>query len=87
MPDHFVSHEDDFLGVPRHSFDIDPAESEALPFVTRSIWVGNGGTMVVRHVGDTEDRTMLNVPSGVEFLGCFTHVRATSTASDLVGRY
>lgn len=87
MPDKFVDSPDDFLGPPRQSFVINPASSEALPFVTRAIWVGMGGTLVARLVGDTEDRTYLNVPSGTEKIGCFSHVRAASTVSGLIGEY
>lgn len=87
MPDAFVNTPDDFLGPQRRSFDIVPATTETLPFTTRSIWVGTGGTLVVRHAGDATDRTFKNVPSGYEMVGCFTHVRAASTANDLIGRY
>lgn len=87
MPDTFVNTPDSFVGPPRRSFAIAPGADETLPTITRAIYVGTGGTLVARLVGDSVDQTYRNVASGSEVIGCFSHVRATSTTDHMLGRY
>ncbi len=81
---------DDTIGVlapPRRSFDVVPHATNPLPHVTRSVYVGGTGTLVVRMVDDTTDRTLANVAEGLEQSLQVSHVRDTSTATNIVGFY
>lgn len=70
-----------------HHFAITPDNDNDLEAVTRSIWIGTGGDLVVVDINDHEV-TFKNVPSGTEKQGRFKQVRATgTTAGDLVGGY
>jgi len=49
------------------------------------IWVGTGGTLVVRLAEADEDLTYTNIPDGTEFVGNVSIVRRTgTTCSDMV---
>jgi hypothetical protein len=59
----------------------------ALGVPCTAIYVGTGGTVIARLVGDSAARTYLNVPNGAELLGRFASVTRTSTtASDMIAR-
>ena len=55
----------------------------------RELFVGTGGTVIARMIGDVTDHTYKNVPSGSTLSGKFTLVRSTgngTTALDIVAR-
>lgn len=54
----------------------------------RGLYVGTGGTIVMRGVGDTADTTWRNVPNGALLPFRAQYVRATgTTAQDMLALY
>lgn len=77
----------DSLAAPsRAPFAIIPSDQVALPVVPKAIYVGAGGTVVLRGVGASADVTFRNVASGQVLDVRASHIRAAgTTAGDLVG--
>jgi len=70
-----------------HAFTITPNDSEDLAYVTRSIYVGVGGTIVLITAGG-ETVTLVNVQSGSVLPLRVSRVKATSTsATNMIGLY
>lgn len=86
MPDTFDTMSDSPELPSRTPFTIVPDDSAALPQVVKGIYVGTGGTVVLRGVGGTSDVTYRNLPDA-SYIGVrASHIRATgTTATDLVG--
>lgn len=54
--------------------------------VTKGIWVGGGGDVAIKLVGDTAAVTLVAVPSGTFIPGRFARVMSTNTtATSIVG--
>ncbi len=85
MTDRFSTYRGGLTAPAEHAFAITPHESNALEEVTRGIWVGTGGNVVCRLVSSGADVSFANVPDGTMLPVRASHVRATSTASGLVG--
>lgn len=65
-----------------------PHDVSALNDVTKSIYVGQAGDVVVRGVRDAADHVWKGVPAGSILPIRASHVRATgTTATDLLGLY
>jgi len=70
----------------RAPFAITPHDSTELPIIPKRLFVGTGGTIILRGVNGTADVTYKNVASGVYLNVQARFVRATgTTASDLIG--
>lgn len=68
------------------AFDITKHDTNALTEVTRAIYVGTGGDIVLRAIGSAADVTLKGVPQGALVPLRVSHVRSTgTTAADLVG--
>lgn len=69
----------------RDAVAIVPSDSVALTILPRALYIGTGGTLVVRCVDSTADATLKNVGGGQILDLRVTHVRATgTTAADIV---
>lgn len=67
-------------------FAITPSDTNELPAITKAIYVGEGGTLVLRPAQGTQDVTFRNLPSGFILDVRVRAVRATgTTAFALVG--
>ena len=86
MSDPFQTSGDSLSAPSRSPFAIASNDTTALPFIPKAIYVGTGGTLVLRGVDATADVTLKNVASGQILDIRASHVRATGTsAADLVG--
>lgn len=72
--------------VPRKTIDVSSEKHAANPLskVVRAIRADGAGTLVCRYVGDSADRTY-NVVAGEVIQGEIKYVRASSTATGLIG--
>lgn len=82
----------DYARGARQSIDIDAEKSntDELPHVTRAIWVGGGGDLMVRYADDPPgtQRLLANIPSGYHFVVEVRQVYATgTTATQVVGEH
>lgn len=65
-----------------------PHAANPIEHPVRQIWVGGTGTLVMRFAGASADVTLAAIPAGTMLYGISpTHIRATSTATLLVGFY
>ena len=86
MLDTFQAGGDALLAPARAPFAVTPNDATALPVLPKAIYVGTGGTLIVRGVDAASDVTFKNVASGQIIDVRASHVRATgTTATDLVG--
>lgn len=74
----------ELLGPSRDSMDVDvSAEDVHLPVVSRALWIGTGGNVVVIEVDGAAEVTYPNVQDGTELHVAAVSVLASSTASDI----
>lgn len=67
-------------------FEIAPADAADLPSVTKALYVGTGGDIVLRPAGNDTDVVFRNVPSGFVLAVRVSAVRGSGTsAADIVG--
>ena len=86
MADSFQGTTDSLNAPARNAFAIALSDTVALPLLPKAIYVGTGGTIVLRGVDATGDVTLKNVGAGQIIDIRASHVRATgTTAADLVG--
>lgn len=72
-------------GPADHAEAITPHDTDVLSFVSRFLYVGTGGDVVLRAHNSTSDVTFKAVPTGAVLPIRASHVRATgTTATDLV---
>ena len=72
----------------RSAAAITPSDSAALAAVPRAIYIGTGGTLVMRGIDGGGDQQWKNIPAGAILPFRASHVRATgTTAGDLLARY
>lgn len=85
MADRFEAFAASITGPATHAFTVTPHATNPLADVTRALWIGVGGNVTCRLSGSGSDVTFLNVPDGTLLPIRATHVRATSTASNIIG--
>lgn len=88
MADQFSSRADTVTAPATRGTAVTPNDSAPLADLPKALWVGNGGTLVVRGPGDSGDVTLVGVPSGSVVPYRAHYVRATGTsASAIVALY
>lgn len=88
LPHYFEGAGEGIRDSAKHTYAITPHNTNELPVYTRGIYVGTGGTVVVRGISDTVSTTWVNVPSGFVMPVQAKIVEATgTTASNLIGLY
>jgi hypothetical protein len=87
--DSFSSNAEGLISPPDNAFAITPSDSSELPYVTRGIYTGAGGSLVVILNGDSSSVTFANLPAGVILPIRAKKVLATGTTSSmgLIGLY
>ncbi len=86
VTDRFDGYSDSLTAPAGVCFAIAPHDIDGLSEVTRAIYVGTGGNIVVRPADSLADVTFTNAPAGTILDIRVSHVRATGTsATDLVG--
>jgi vacuolar-type H+-ATPase subunit B/Vma2 len=70
------------------TIDVMPDDEKALPIAAKALYIGTGGDVVLRALGDSDFRTFKNLPSGSTLAVRVAAIKATgTTASDIVGLY
>lgn len=84
--DSFAAHGDAPAAPSRAPFAITPHDTNALTTIPKALYVGTGGTLVLRGVEGTVDVTFRNVANG-QVLDVRAHyIRMTgTTAADIIG--
>lgn len=87
MPfDNFEPALDSLIAPARNAFAITPDDVAALPALPKAIYVGSGGSIVLRPVDGTQDVTFFGVASGSILDIRAKFIRATgTTASFMIG--
>lgn len=87
MADEFSGTTDTSTAPARNLSPVTPHATNALDDVSKALYVGGAGNLVVRAVDDTVDVTMFAVPAGSIIPVRVSHVRATTTATDIVALF
>jgi hypothetical protein len=79
----------DSVGAPaRRAAAVAPSDTEALAEVPKALFVGTGGSLVMRGVGGGADQLWKNVADGTVLPFRAEYVRATgTTAADILALY
>lgn len=86
MSDKFANSSDSATSPSRLTFDIVPHAANALPEVTKALYVGGGGDITLRSIDANADTLFKAVPQGAILDVRASHVRAAgTTATFLVG--
>ena len=84
--DQFENATDSLIAPAKAAFAISPSDGQDLEFVTKAIYVGTGGDIVLRTVAGAGNVRFAGVTSGAILPIRVTAVRSTgTTASDIVG--
>lgn len=84
--DSFGSALDSLIAPARNCFAIAPHDVSTLPALPKAVYVGTGGTIVLRTVDSSQDVTFINVASGSVLDVRATIIRATgTTAANMIG--
>lgn len=86
MTDRYSEHAGNLVSPAAGGFAITPHDSNAVPEITRAVYVGAGGTLVVELAWGAT-LTFTNVPSGAMLPIRVRRVMTASTATSLVGLY
>jgi hypothetical protein len=83
----FNSKDDSVTGPASGAEAITPHATNPLAEYSRAIYVGGAGDVVVRLIDDDDDTTFVGVPAGTTLPIRASHVRATSTATNMVALF
>ncbi|MBI1402404.1 MAG: hypothetical protein GC147_04240 [Porphyrobacter sp.] len=84
--DPFKNGVDSLIAPAKGAFEITPSDSDSLPIAAKAVYVGTGGDLVLRAVGDDVDVRLANVGNGAILPIRVAAIRLTgTTASDIVG--
>ena len=83
--DPFASQADNAFGTSRAPFPVSASDATALTIIPKALYIGTGGTLVLRGIDGAADVTFKNVASGQIIDVRAQFVRATgTTAGDIV---
>ena len=87
MPrDNFTSSSDSLIAPANSAFEVTPHDTQELTAVTKAVFIGGAGDLVVRLLEGTSDVTFRGLASGSVLDIRVTSIRATgTTATDIVG--
>lgn len=84
--DGFGSSVDSIVAPTRNCFTVTPNDVSVLAVLPKAIYVGTGGTIVLRAIDSAQDVTFVNVASGSVLDVRATIIRATgTTATNIIG--
>ena len=88
MADQFSTRADSAEAPARRSAAVSPSDIQPLAEVPKALFVGTGGNLVMRGVGDTADQLWKNVADGsvLPFRPLFVRAAGT-TAADILALY
>ena len=86
MTDRYSDHASNLVSPAAGGYAIVPHDSHAVPEVTRAVYVGSGGNLVVELAWGAT-LTFANLPSGALLPIRVNRVLTATTASSLVGLY
>jgi len=84
MSDLFANHANTVTAPSRNPYPVTPHDSQALPLVPKALYVGRGGTLVVRGIDSAADAVFENVPDGGQIEVRALYVRATGTSAGAI---
>lgn len=84
MADPFSGRADAAWAPATRGVAVTPSDATPLADVPKGLWIGTGGTIVVRGPGDSGDVTIANVPSGSVLPYRAQWVRATGTTAGAI---
>lgn len=85
MSDEFAAQSQTAATPSEHAFAVVPDDAAPLSAVPKYLYVGGGGTVVLRAVDSQVDTTFVNVPDGGYLYVRASHIRASgTTATDIV---
>ena len=79
--DAFANVADAVSAPARRAVAVSPHDTNALPDIPKALYVGSGGTITMRGVGDAADSVWSNVASGTILPFRASHVRASGTTA------
>lgn len=79
--DDFGNHAPTVSGPSRRPFTVTPHDTNELTFLPKALYVGTGGTVILRGVDGATDVTFVNVANGQILDVRAQYVRATGTTA------
>ena len=87
MANEFATSPDEQISPARNAAAVVPHATDPLPNVSKALYVGGAGDLVVRLVDDSADVTFVGVAAGSIVPIRATFVRDTGTATNIVNLY
>lgn len=87
MSDEFNSTSDTPESQARNASVVIPHPSDPLDNISKALWVGGEGNVAVRLVDDDNDVTFASVPAGSILPIRASHVRDTTSATNIINLY